>query len=111
MSLQVRPALQRFKIMAVIVGIGLLILCLEIVLHYGFDNEALAWWSPVHGLLYMGYLVATVDLGLKARWPLLKMVGVMVAGAVPFFSFVAERKVAAEFERQPGSTGADRLRA
>ncbi len=107
MIAQVRPALQRYKVMAVIVGIGLLILCLEIVLHYGFDNEALAWWSPIHGVLYMLYLVATVDLGLKVRWPLLKMVGVMLAGVVPFFSFVMERKVAAEVEGR----GADNLAA
>lgn len=96
MTPQVGSALRRFKVMAVVVGIGLLILCLEIVLHYGFDNESLAWWSPIHGVLYMAYLVTTVDLGLKVRWPLVKTVGVMLAGVVPFLSFVIERKVARE---------------
>lgn len=96
MTPQVGSALRRFVVMAVVVGIGLLILCLEIVLHYGFDNESLAWWSPIHGVLYMAYLVTTVDLGLKVRWPLVKTVGVMLAGVVPFLSFVIERKVARE---------------
>lgn len=107
MTPQVGSALRRFKVMAVVVGIGLLILCLEIVLHYGFDNESLAWWSPIHGVLYMLYLVTTVDLGFKVRWPLTKTVGVMLAGVVPFFSFVMERKVAREVQAR----GADTLTA
>ena len=104
MTPQVGSALRRFKIMAVVVGIGLLILCLEIVLHYGFDNESLAWWSPIHGVLYMLYLVTTVDLGFKVRWPLTKTVGVMLAGVVPFFSFVMERKVAREVQARDADT-------
>jgi integral membrane protein len=80
--------------MAFVVGVGLLILCLEVVLHYVFDNDVLAWWSPVHGLLYMAYLVTSADLGLKARWSLPRLVAVMLAGVVPLFSFVMERRVA-----------------
>ena len=104
MTPQVGSALRRFKVMAVVVGIGLLVLCLEIVLHYGFNNESLAWWSPIHGVLYMLYLVTTVDLGFKVRWPLLKTVGVMLAGVVPFFSFVMERKVAREVQARDADT-------
>jgi integral membrane protein len=89
-------ALRRFEVMAFVVGVGLLILCLEVVLHYGFDNDALAWWSPIHGVLYLLYVVATADLGMRVRWSLGRMVGVMLAGVVPFFSFVMERKVARE---------------
>ena len=107
MTPKVRSALTRFKVMAFVVGFGLLLLCAEIVLHYGFDNEALAWWSPIHGVLYMLYLVTTADLGLKVRWSLGKMIGVALAGVVPFFSFVMERKVAREVEGR----GADTLAA
>ncbi|HEX3003073.1 MAG TPA: DUF3817 domain-containing protein [Angustibacter sp.] len=107
MTPRVKSALTRFKIMAFVVGVGLLILCLEMVLHYGFDNDALTWWSPIHGVLYMLYLVATADLGLKVKWPLTKMLGVALAGVVPFFSFVMERKVAREVEGR----GADTLAA
>ncbi len=108
MSPTVATALRRFKVMAVVVGIGLLILCAEIVLHYGFDDESLAWWSPIHGVLYMLYLVTTVDLGLKDRWSFGRIVGVMLAGVVPFFSFVMERQVAARVE---GRRAADTLPA
>ena len=104
MTPKVRSALSRFKVMAFVVGFGLLILCVEIVLHYVFHNEALAWWSPIHGVLYMLYLVTTADLGLKVRWSLGKMIGVALAGVVPFFSFVMERKVAREVEAAPADT-------
>ncbi|MGL5859431.1 MAG: DUF3817 domain-containing protein [Angustibacter sp.] len=99
----VRAALGRYRVAAFVVGVGLLVLCLEVVLHYGFDNDVLAWWSPVHGVLYMGYLVVTADLGLKARWSLSRMVLVMLAGVVPLFSFVMERRVVLQL------TGAARL--
>jgi integral membrane protein len=107
LSPKVVAALGRYKVMAVVVGLGLLVLTLEVVLHYGFDNDSLAWWSPIHGVLYMLYLVATADLGMKDRWSLGRMVGVMLAGVVPFFSFVMERKVAREVEGR----GADTLNA
>jgi len=97
----VSASLTRFKIMAFVVGVGLLILCAELVLHYGFDNDALLWWRQVHGLLYLLYVITVADLGFRVKWSLPKMVGVMLAGVVPFFSFVMERKVARELE---GST-------
>ncbi|MEO5981369.1 MAG: DUF3817 domain-containing protein [Pedococcus sp.] len=93
-------ALRFFKVMAFVVGVGLLLLVLEIVLHYGFDNDALSWWPQPHGFIYMLYLAATANLGFKMGWGLGKMVLVMLAGVVPFLSFWAERKVAAEVEGQ-----------
>lgn len=105
LSDRARPALTRFKVMAVVVGCGLLILTLEVILHYGFDNDSLSWWSPIHGVLYMLYLVTVADLGMKVRWTPGKMIGVMLAGVVPFFSFIMERKVARELEGPARSSG------
>ncbi|MBK6888008.1 MAG: DUF3817 domain-containing protein [Tetrasphaera sp.] len=82
--------------MAFVVGIGLLVLVLEMVLHWGFDNDALSWWPQPHGFLYMIYVAATANLGFKVGWSLPKMVLIMLAGCVPFLSFWAERRVAAE---------------
>lgn len=93
---KVEQALKIFKIMAFIVGIGLLLLVLEMVLHYGFKNDALAWWPQPHGLIYLIYIGATANLGFKARWPLGRMVLVILAGCVPFLSFWVERKVSAQ---------------
>jgi integral membrane protein len=104
LSPKVSAALGRYKVMAIVVGLGLLLLTLEVVLHYGFDNDSLAWWSPIHGVLYMLYLVTTADLGMKDRWSIGRMIGVMLAGVVPFFSFVMERKVARAVEGRAADT-------
>ena len=101
-----RKSLTFFKVMAFIVGVGLLVLVVELVLEYftsmsGADNP-LKWWPQPHGFIYMVYLVATANLGFKVGWSLPKMVGVMLAGCVPFLSFWVERKVAAEVEGRLG---------
>jgi len=104
-----RSRLTFFKVMAFIVGVGLLVLVVEMVLSYGFgmkgDDNPLHWWPQPHGFIYMVYLVATALLGFKVGWSLPKMVGVMLAGCVPFLSFRVERKVAREVEAQMATTG------
>ncbi|GGB83124.1 DUF3817 domain-containing protein [Knoellia flava] len=97
-----RKALTFFKVMAFIVGVGLLVLVVEMVLEYATsmsgDQNPLKWWPQPHGFIYMVYLVATANLGFKVGWSLPRMVGVMLAGCVPFLSFWVERRVAAEVE-------------
>jgi integral membrane protein len=95
-------ALTFFKVMAFIVGVGLLVLVVEMVLEYATsmsgEQNPLRWWPQPHGFIYMLYLVATANLGFKVGWTLPRMVGVMLAGCVPFLSFWVERKVAADVE-------------
>jgi integral membrane protein len=93
----VRGALARFRVMAYVVGVGLLALCAAMVLKYAFDEDQyVAIIGPVHGFLYIVYLVAVVDLGLKARWSLKGTILVMLAGVVPLVSFFVERRVTAK---------------
>ena len=88
-----------FKPMAILVGVGLLVLVLGMVLRYGLDNPGLSeFWAQKHGLLYMIYVLATANLGFKMRWSPGRMVAVMLAGVVPFLSFWAERKVSRQVE-------------
>jgi len=98
----IRPRLTFFKVMAFVVGVGLLVLVAEIVISYGFgrkgDQNPLSWWPQPHGFIYMVYLVATALLGFKVGWTLPKIVLVMLAGCVPFLSFWVERRVAREVE-------------
>ncbi|GGO69393.1 DUF3817 domain-containing protein [Nonomuraea cavernae] len=87
-------ALKPFRALAYVVGVMLLILCVAMVLRYGFDNATLSKVvAPIHGFLYMVYLVAVMNLGMKARWNWPYMLGIMLGGTVPFLSFVVERKV------------------
>lgn len=87
-------ALTRYRVMAWVVGCWLLLLVLVAMpLKYGFDSPGLVKVvGPVHGFLYMVYLVATLDLARRARWTPVHTIGVMLAGTAPFLSFVVERR-------------------
>ena len=87
-------ALTRFRFMAYVVGVGLLLLVLAMVVKYAGGNAGMMQVvGPIHGFLYAIYLVLTVDLALKARWSIKGTVLVLLAGTIPFVSFYAERKV------------------
>lgn len=91
---RVLSALKRFRVAAVVTGFGLLVLVAVMLVRYVWDNPTPSQiWSPIHGALYMIYLVLAVDLGIKARWSVTGVLLVLLAGCVPFVSFVAERKV------------------
>ncbi|MFC5185726.1 DUF3817 domain-containing protein [Actinomadura harenae] len=88
-------AIKRYRIMALLVGVMLLILVfVAMPLRYiGDQPGASAVVSPIHGLLYMVYLVTAFDLYRRAGWPLQKMVLMVAAGLVPFLAFYIERRV------------------
>ncbi|MBO0839315.1 MAG: DUF3817 domain-containing protein, partial [Sciscionella sp.] len=87
-------ALTRYRVIAYVVGVGLLALTVATILDLGFDTHGpVAIIGPLHGFLYMIYLALAVDLALKARWSLPGTLLVMLAGTIPFLSFVAERAV------------------
>ena len=96
----------RFRFMAYVVGVMLLILTFAVILRYGFGEETMSKVvSPIHGFLYMIYLVTVVDLGLRAKFSVVKMVLVMLAGTIPFVSFIAENRVAREIKPQLAAAG------
>ena len=93
-SKKVRDALGRYRIAAFAVGVGLLILCVTIVLQVAFDMpKAVAIWGPIHGGLYVIYVLLTFDLAYKNRWSLWGLLKILLAGVIPVLSFVAERWV------------------
>jgi integral membrane protein len=91
----VQGALTRYRIIAWIVGVGLLALVvIGMPLKYiGGNDTVVAIVGPAHGFLFMVYLVLTFDLARRANWPFTRMALVMLAGTIPFLSFWAERKV------------------
>jgi integral membrane protein len=91
---KVKGALGRYRIAAFVVGYALIVLCIAIVLRYGFGiDQAVAIWGPIHGVLYIGYVLLAFDLAYKDRWSLVGTLGVLLAGVVPGVSFLAERIV------------------
>jgi integral membrane protein len=95
----VQEALTRYRIIAWVVGVVLLVLVLVgMPLEYlGQDPTVVGIVGPIHGFLFMVYVVLTFDLGRRVRWPLSRMLLVMLAGTVPFLSFWAERKVSSSW--------------
>lgn len=86
-------ALTRFRAVAYVVGVILVLFILVAMpLKYLGDSDTFATViAPVHGFMYMVYLVVTFNLGMKAKWPLGRIALVMLAGTIPLFSFWAER--------------------
>ncbi len=98
----IAAALRRFQIIAIVVGIGLLILVfVGMPLKYAADQTAVvAAVGPLHGFLYIVYLVASFDLAMRARLSIVRTILMMLAGTVPFLSFVAERVITREVRRR-----------
>jgi integral membrane protein len=86
--------LTRYRVMAWLAGIGLLLLCTNMFLRYVLDIDTILNLVPrIHGFVYMAYLVTVIDLATRLRWSWTRGLLVALAGTVPFLSFVAERKV------------------
>lgn len=89
---RVRTALRLFSVAAWITGVMLLLLCVRMVMEYGFhmDVSALGWVAILHGWMYALFLLATLNLGMKARWSTQQWIITALVGVVPFLSFFVE---------------------
>jgi integral membrane protein len=88
-----------YRIMALVVGTVLVVLSLFLVSVRVIGNPepefyAAAWMA--HGYLFPIYVVATFMLSTKLKWSFPKTILIMLAGTVPFMSFITERRVAKE---------------
>jgi integral membrane protein len=97
---KVAPALTRYRVLAWTTGIWLLALTSELIVRYGFDVDRFRWVEVVHGWVYFVYLLVTIDMAVKIRWPWPRTIGTLVAGTIPFLSFYAEHRNASDVKRQ-----------
>ena len=88
----VKGALTRYRVMAWVVGILLVILvCVGMPLKYIWDDGRVVTWTGIpHGWLYAVLLITAYDLGRRVQWSIKWFLMIMAAGTVPFLSFVAE---------------------
>jgi len=95
----VQGAVTRYRVMAYVTGTLLIILCcvavpLKVFAHDGTLSEVV---GMPHGMVaYPLYLLATFDLYRRVRWPLRRVVLIVLAGVVPFLTFWVERRTVAE---------------
>ncbi|MBD0292603.1 MAG: DUF3817 domain-containing protein [Jiangellaceae bacterium] len=82
-----------YRVLAYATGVVLLIFTMEIVLKYGFGVHGFEFIAIVHGWLYLLYFLVSMYLAIQLRWSWRWTLPVLLAGTIPFASFVAERKV------------------
>ncbi|MEO6605689.1 MAG: DUF3817 domain-containing protein [Aeromicrobium sp.] len=97
-----KTALVRYRVMANIVGVLLIVLILGgVPLKYlatdGSGAQDAGEWITTylgiaHGWLYMIFLVMAALLARKARWTIPFTITTLLAGTVPIVSFWAERR-------------------
>ena len=87
-ALTLRDPLLRYRIMAWIVGV-MLILVFATIPFPKID----AVLGPIHGVLYIIYLATVVNMLIAYRIGLWYFIGMVVAGWCPFVSFIVERLI------------------
>ena len=119
-------ALVRYRVMAWVTGVLLVLLTLHVVLQIVQHGGLSGGWGEVfaekgidvvvpglghgvpiaHGWMYLIYVVVTVDLWMRTRLPAFKTALVVLAGTIPFMSFVAERWVTHRVQPMIDAAGA-----
>jgi integral membrane protein len=88
---KIRTSLLLYRVMAWATGIWLIALCYELVVHYVVRVEnPPTWIGVVHGWVYFVYLLATMNLAVRVRWPIGKTVGTLLAGTIPLLGIIVE---------------------
>lgn len=88
----VKAALLRYRVMAYLVGVLLIVLVvIGMPLKYLGGNDLVVTLTGVpHGWLYLVLIFTAYDLGRRVGWPWGRLILIALAGTVPFLSFVAE---------------------
>lgn len=111
-----RNALRFYRIMAIITGVMLLILTIEMIFKYliwglmmgGNPAEALTFGSfnaaaavaIAHGWCYVAYLIVCFWLNSQMKWGLKNLLVLALAGVVPVMSFIVEAKIHRRGEKE-----------
>jgi integral membrane protein len=108
-------ALKLYRVTSIITGSFLLLLCLMMVLRYGFGVDielggpfGFLYLNPreqitainlstiiliVHGWFYVIYVVSDFNLWSPMRWGPLRLLLMFLGGIIPFLSFILERRI------------------
>lgn len=89
-------ALLRFQVMAFVTGVLLGFMTVVGLPFKYLLGETAGWYTVgwlAHGWLYIAYVAVALDLVFRLKWHLGKALLILLAGTIPFMSFVAERWV------------------
>jgi integral membrane protein len=95
-------ALTRFRLMAILCGVNLLLLAFGYMpAKYLFDAvESNKWLISIpiaHGYFYIVYILTALQIGVQKKMSLLTILALIAAGTLPFASFVAERRIVKKY--------------
>jgi integral membrane protein len=101
-DVSIAGSVKRYRLMAILAGImSLLLWFVDLPVAYIFDNESwkanVAWIPFVHGWVYAVYVLTAIQFASKAKWPVMKMLGLILAGTLPIASLITERKVVSQY--------------
>ena len=95
-------ALTRYRVMAVITGVMLILVFLGMLRYIpgvprteGLDS-ALGILSQVHGFVYVVYVVTVWQVWSQAKWGYKRLASMFFGGIVPLLSFFVEKRVTSE---------------
>jgi integral membrane protein len=94
--------LTRFRVMAILCGVNLLLLVFGYMpAKHIFDlvdtNKWMVFIPIAHGYLYIVYILTALQIGVQKKMSLLTILVLIAAGTLPFASFIAERKIVKKY--------------
>ena len=96
-----KSALTRFRVMAIICGINLVLLVVYMIAKHvfnAFDKSNPFIFIPIaHGYFYIVYILTVLQLSVQKRISLPTILALIAAGTIPGASFVAERKIVKKY--------------
>ena len=94
-------ALSRFRIMAIVCGVNLVLLVIYMVAKYAFDafdeSNPFIFIPIAHGYFYIVYILTVLQLAVQKRMSFGLILALVAAGTVPVASFIAERKIVQKY--------------
>lgn len=91
-------SLGRFRLIAITEGISYLVLLfIAMPLKYFADMPAVVKYTGwIHGVLFVLYMVALLQVWIQYRWKFGKVVMAFIASLLPFGTFVLDRRLKQE---------------
>ena len=94
-------ALSRFRIMAIVCGVNLVLLVIYMVAKYAFDafeeSNPFIFIPIAHGYFYIVSILTVLQLAVQKRMSFLLILALVAAGTIPVASFIAERKIVQKY--------------
>ncbi len=94
----------KFRLVALAEAVSYLALLVATFVKRGLDGpDLVAVLGPIHGILFLVYLVLTLLVREEQRWTAAQTIVVLVAAAVPFGAFVVNSRMV--HDPAPSTTG------